>query len=144
MAIVDTQQGATITFGTGGTFNVVSIGRVGQEIPSIDTTHLGTTGQRTMMPGDLETLQAIQVTVQNDPTLADPTLGSVDTQTITGPLPPGGATSEIYAGTGFVTKVEASDFNAGAEALQTKVFTLQYDGGDNSGTALTRTAATLT
>lgn len=143
VATVDTQQGAVISLpGSPGAHNILRIGRVKRSTPVIDSTHLGTSGQRTKLFGDLIDVEQFDVEVQNGPGLAEPTIGTVGTCQITGPVPPGGAAGEIQAGSAAVVAIQESEYNAGSEAIQTKIFTVCFNGGANGGTIYTRTAAT--
>lgn len=137
--LYDTQQGASLTLGTDSlTLRIVSIDALQIEKAVLDITHLGTTGFRPKLQGDLKDAKAIKVVYQNTPTIANPS-NTVQTITITGPTPPGGSTGEIIAGTGFVYQNnENASYSATAEALQTKEFTFIYD----ATTGPTRTAAT--
>lgn len=125
----DTQQGATITLSADSlALRIISIEPVKVQLPVIDTVHLGTTGKRSKIQGDLEEYQGVRVRYQNTPGLANPSK-TAQTIAITGPIPPGGASGEIETGTGFVhQKDEMPGFDSGSEALQVKEFTFIYDG----------------
>lgn len=137
--LYDTQQGATMTLATDSlTLRLISIEPLNIEKAVLDITHLGTTGFRPKLQGDLKDAKAQKVKYQNSPSIANPS-NTVQTITITGPTPPGGATGEIIAGTGFVyMNHENPGYDATSEALQVKEFTFIFDGG----TGPTRTAAT--
>ena len=134
------QQGATFTFGSsGGTWQFMNIGRYSEPIPVLDDTHLGTTGKRTKLPGDLGDPGMITLVLQANPGATMPVIGLVQTGTITGSkvtLP--GGTAENWAGTGFVVDVRSPEFGADTEAIQTIEMDWQYDGK----TGPTRTAGT--
>lgn len=122
------QQGASLTFGTsGGSWNILSIGRYSAPLPKIDDTHLGVTGVREYIPGTLEDPQSFTVTVQAKPSQAYPVKGQVQTITVTSPLE-GAATAETLVGTGFVMDVKTAEFQSGTEAIQTYEFDIQFDG----------------
>lgn len=122
------QQGASLTFGTsGGSWNILSIGRYSAPIPKIDDTHLGVTGVREYIPGTLEDPQSFTVVVQAKPNQAYPVKGQVQTITVTSPLE-GASTAETLAGTAFVMDTRTAEFQSGTEAIQTVEFEIQYDG----------------
>lgn len=122
------QQGASVTFGTsGGTWEFVNIGRYSEPIPVIDDTHLGTTGKRTKMAGDLGDPQLVTIVVQNKPTHTTLVKGLNQTITITGPLN-GATVAEKWAGTGFIVDVRSPEYASDTEAIQTMEIDIQFDG----------------
>lgn len=129
VATYDTQLGATITLGTDSlTLRVVSITPVRRKRGAIRTTHLGTTGANTFMPGELLDYDEIIVMYQNSPGVAQPT-GAAQTITITGPTAAGATTPESSAGTGFVTQDDMlPGFSSENEGLQMKQMTIKFDG----------------
>jgi hypothetical protein len=106
---VGTGHGATIAFTTSNTFapSVISIDGGDVTRPRLDTSHLGTSGARTMIPGDLREVGTWTVTCLANPTtavlLAPPIGSAAETITITlGKTVPASSAGAIYAGTGFV------------------------------------------
>ena len=139
----DTQQGATFAITGLAAFEdaATSIPRTSTPIPVIDATHLGTTGMRTKIAGDLKDPQQFTVTFQHDGSGTMPTIGTVYTITITAPLASGDGTAENWAGTAICTDVRGPDFSSDTEALQTTEIDWQPDGGFGSGSAWAHTAA---
>jgi hypothetical protein len=141
----DTQQGATIAFTGIATFidAAVDIPEVQQKFPTIDCTHLGTTGSRRYIPADLSDVDEFTVKFQHDGSTVLPTLGAIYTVTITAPLATGDATAEKAAGTCIVTSIPTnSQFQSDTPALQVCSLSLKPDGsGTGGGTAWTRTVA---
>lgn len=134
MSIVthDTQHGVTIALSVNSlTLRITSVAPAKSTIPAVESTHHATTGDATMVVGDIEALAPISITYQNNSQLANPTK-VVQTLTITGPTPAGASTGEIMSITGFVTETEESpqyDTATGtAAALQMKTFVFQPDG----------------
>lgn len=64
-----TGRGSTLTFGTTSTFtpDITQIGGFGWNRPSLDTSHLGTVGVRTMRGGDLYTLDPVTASIFIEP-----------------------------------------------------------------------------
>lgn len=105
MADAGVGTGATITLGT-STYdvNIESISQGDSSVPIIDTTHLGTTGARTKIFGELIDWASIDVTAQLDTALLDSmktALGVSQSVTITFPPKSGetaGATAAFTGG----------------------------------------------
>lgn len=119
----DTGHGATLTFGTSAyAFNWTSIDSGEKSRPPIETTHLGTTGERTFMPGDLDDAGELTVPFQWDNTLDEiTTTTTAETITVTYP---GGAT---LAGTGLITRVKRPNLQTGEVSMGE--ITVKWDGG---------------
>lgn len=104
MALIGTST--TITFGTSGwTGEIASVDGPNETREAIDTTHLGTTGNRTFTPATLVDSGEVSLTCWYDPDEPPPIDGAAETITITWPVPSGlsnGATAEF---TGFITSV---------------------------------------
>ena len=123
---IDNGTGTTITFGTTGfTASVTSISFEGVERPSIDTTHLGTTGGRTFIPGDLPDYGSISLDIQFDPDTMPPITAAPETITVTFPLSAGATTPATWAATGFVMGFDA---NAPLEELMTGTISIKISG----------------
>lgn len=117
--MADVATGATITFGTTGfSLQIRSFSIDGIEIPKLDVTHLGTTGYRSFIFGDLKNPGDITMQCWFDPTW-DPTLGTSETITITWP------DSTTWAFTGAITKYSV---NAEEEAVMTADVTVSIAG----------------
>lgn len=100
--MADTGNGATITFGTTGfTGEIISIGGNEASLEALDTSHLGTTGNMTKAPADLVDQGDFSIEFFFDPD-TQPTIGTVETITVTFPVPSGGLTGATLAGTGFI------------------------------------------
>lgn len=130
IATYDTQQGATITFGSDSlTLRLTSVAPLRAAIAIIRATYLGTTGDHEYVPGELKDYAPIPVTYQNSPGLANPSVGTVQTITITGPVAPGGSVAESVTGTAFVSEGDVvPGFSSDSENLQMKSITIKFDG----------------
>ena len=139
IATLDTMHGATIALSVSSlTLRVTSISAAKKTIPVIDSSYHLTTSLATKIFGDLADAQPVTITYQNSPSLASPAIGTVQTLTITGPLPSGASTAEIMSITGAVTDVEDSpqyDTSTGGSAgLQMKSLTFTPDGTTHTHT----------
>jgi hypothetical protein len=127
----DTGHGATVTFGTtswsGKLMGIPT--NLSFTRPRVETTYLGTSTNRTYMPGDLNELGEITLDVMFESAVGLPAIGTVaETITITFPLPGGGAaTAANIAGTGFITATSFPPLQTGA--LQQGSITFTFDGG---------------
>jgi hypothetical protein len=92
----DIGQGAAISFSTGFCARItnVDIGELTRAV--VQTSHMGTTGGHTKMPGDLYDPGDVSVGLQFDTGTAPPILGTEETVTITFP------DGETWAGQGFM------------------------------------------
>ena len=104
---------ATIGFGTSSiTLNWRSISPPAMTRETRDTTHLGSTWE-TAYPGAVKRLGEVSVTAIMDPDQWDAIktlIGAApETITITHPTPPGGASGQTYAFSGFVTNAEPGE-----------------------------------
>ena len=141
--LADTVQGATFAITGLATFldTTTNIPRTSTPMPMIDATHLGTTGQRIRVKGDLTDPQQFTITHQHDGLSVIPVIGTTYTVTITAPLKAGDSVAEKWAGTAVCTDVRGSEFQSDTPALQTAETDWQPDGGYNGGSAWTRTIA---
>lgn len=98
MAVITT--GITITYQTGFLAEILDYNWSGIERVSIETTHMGTTGGRTYMPGTLYDPGEIQVELAFDPeeSPVTPITAAAETVTVT------------YADTAPASTMEASGF----------------------------------
>lgn len=108
MAIADVGTGTTVAFGTSTTFDcqVTGIRINGEEVAVIDITHMGTTGTRSKMFGDLLENVTVDVDIHFDPSETVPTKTS-QTVTFTFPVPTGSTNGATLAGTGGVVSHSA-------------------------------------
>lgn len=125
----DTGHGASITFATSSwTGKIRGIPtNLSKSIPVVNISHLGTSGQEETMPGDLETLDEVEVDVLFEAVTGLPATGTVETITITYPLQASGATTAAnIAGTGFITMIQHPPLQTNQEMLGKIRF--KYDG----------------
>jgi len=95
---VDIATGITITFGTSEfTAEILDVTPPGMSREAIETTHQGTTGQKTFMPADLYDSGELGFDIHFNPDTSPPIGSAAETITITFPS---GAT---WAFTGFMT-----------------------------------------
>lgn len=133
-----TGNSGTISFGTQaftGSWN-----RIGAWQPSrdkIETSHLGTTGYKTFIPGDLDDPGEVTLEVQFDPTASLPSMADPETVTITYPKKVGTNTAASLAGSGFITKAGTPELRNGQVMVQE--ITVAFDG--ITGPAFTKEAA---
>lgn len=100
----DTGNSATVTFGTTGfTARYTGIGQTEQTIPDINKSALATTEFEEYMPGDLTEPGEFECEFQYDPNLR-PSVGTVETITITYPVPAGLTNGATMSGTGYIKK----------------------------------------
>jgi len=115
----DTQQGATFVVATVTLdIGLQEIPSVNETFPTIDSTDLSTTGQRTYIAGDLSDVDEFEVMGYHDGSTALPVKGTSYTVTITAPLASGDATAEDWEGTAICTGISTPSFTGGANALQ--------------------------
>lgn len=132
-AVVDVGTGTTLAAGTTTSFvpKIESLRLNGETIPIIDTTHMGTTGTRTAMTGDLKSRASLDVTCQYNPSLTYPT-GVTETWTLTMPIPSGGTNGATLYGSGTMSEHSA---DIPLEEKMMSDFKIEYLG------AVTRTVA---
>lgn len=143
IATKDTQHGATIALSSDSlTLRVTSIAAASSSVPDVEATYHSTATNAEMVPGDIVALAPISISYQNSPAVANPSLKTTQTLTITGPTPSGASTGEIMSITGYVKQVQDSpqyDTATGSSAgLQMKTFVFQPD-----GTTYTHTVAAV-
>jgi len=122
-------NGTTIAFTTSAfTANVHRIGGANTTRNAVETSHLGTTGQRTRIPGTLTDPGTTEVEFEWDQSFATfpPITAVAETITITYPLKTGETTPAIEAGTGFL--VEAQSPTAQDDTLMMGRYVIQWDG----------------
>lgn len=122
----DVGTGTTVEFPSGTTFphEVTNIAWGGMERGSVETSHLGTTGQRTFIPTDLFDPGAVTLDINFDPTLdindAISKAAGIVTITFTD-----GTSTSTWASTGFMTSF---DFSAPFEEKMTGTAVWKFDG----------------
>jgi len=95
---------STITFGTSSwSANITSIDWSGISRESIETSHLGTTTDKTYIAAALTDPGELSLTVNFDPDTPPPYQSAAETVTLTFPVPSGKSTGATYAATGFIT-----------------------------------------
>ena len=139
----DTVQGATFVITGLAAFEdaTTNIPSTSAPIPVIDATHLGTTGQRIRMVGDLADPQQFTVTHQHDGSGTIPVRGTTYTVTVTMSLASGDGTAEKWAGTAICQDVTSPEASSDTPALQMITTVWQPDGGFGGGSAWTHTVA---
>ncbi len=123
---IGTGNGATIVFGTTGfVANYQRIGGLKFEVPDVPDSHLTTTGNETRRPGDLTELDDVEAEIQYDSDV-QPTLKTVETITITYPVPDGLSNGATMAGTGWLKMFTTSDL--ANNELQIATIMVAFDG----------------
>lgn len=123
--MADTGNGASITMSDGFTAAYTMIGGFEQEIPAIDTSHLGSTTKKTYRPGDLYEPGEFEAEFQYDPN-NQPSIGTTLTITITYPVPSGSSNGATASGTGFIKKRKFAELKN--NELMVGTYTVQWDG----------------
>jgi len=133
-ASVQISTGTTIAFGTSAfAANITGYKPPSSSRASLDTSHMGTTGPRTFIPGDLYDNGELNITIQFNPDTDPPIDGQPETITITYPS---GATWVV---TGFMTNYEPSDMPL--EELLAASCTIKVTGAITITTGTTSTTA---
>lgn len=123
--MADIGTGASLTLGTSGTtFEILSISGNDASVPVIDTTHLGSTTQRSKMTGELIDHGTVDVEILFDPD-DPPPLGVTETITVTFPLPSGQSTAADYSGSASIT---SRNWTVPLEDRMTGSFTITWLG----------------
>jgi len=98
-----------IVFGTSSfSHTLLDVSWDSQTREAIETSHMGTTGYRTFMPGDLVDPGEISMEIEHDPDEPPPITLVAEPITITFPLVAGGSTAATWACSGFITSFSAS------------------------------------
>jgi len=128
-ATKDTGHGASLTFGTTAlAFQWRKIGKVVQSRGKIDDSDLSNTNLKSYLFDDLAEPGDVEIEFVFDPTESMPSINAVaETITITGPIPPDGASAADLEGTGAVTEITASpEFTS--NGLQVGTIKVAFDG----------------
>ena len=127
--MADVGNGATLTLsGDTTSYVIVSITPGGQSIEPLDVSHLGSSGDKEYIPGELKETPEGSAEVLFNADDGLPTVGSTHTITVTFPLVPGGATTAAtLAGTGFITSVEYPELVS--DTVQRATINWKLDGG---------------
>ena len=125
---VDIGTGASVVFTTSAlALNFTSMSLGTQTVDIIDTTHLGTTGQKTVMGGDLVNPGEVTMEFQWDNEAGPSVSPTAEVITITFPQSVSNVTSAAtYAGTGIISSITYPTL--GIEELQTGSLTITWDG----------------
>jgi hypothetical protein len=108
--MADVGTGTTIAFATSSfTAEVMNINGNDISRPDINTTHMGTTGYQTYIPGKLVEGGAIEMELNFDPDAQPPIAGVSESITITFPTPAGGITGADVVFTGYVNSWSWAD-----------------------------------
>ena len=115
----DTGHGTTLAFATTSwAGKIQQLSGFSKSRQKVETSYLGTSGDKTFVPGDLNDWEDVTATVLFECVTGLPALGSADeTITVTYPVPPGGSTGGIVAGTGFITRVKYPQAQTGTIML---------------------------
>lgn len=133
----DTGNSATFALATTGAIgNIRNIGEVAAELGKIETSHLGTVGQKTYIPDDLEEPGEVEVEVEFATGINLPGRGVVETCTITYPLRTGESTAANHAGTGFISRVSTPTLQNG----QLQVMKLRFSFNGDTGPTFTKSS----
>ncbi|MEL7263854.1 MAG: hypothetical protein AAFP69_03445 [Planctomycetota bacterium] len=101
----DTGNGATIAFlNSGFTARIINIGELEQTLGKIDSSHLGTTGDKTYIPEDLGEPGEIAIEFQFDAKQTPPPRGVAETVVVTFPTNSDESSPASYTASGFLTK----------------------------------------
>jgi hypothetical protein len=125
----DVGMGTTIAFATSSftaTITNVDGGDITRNV--IDKTHLGTTGSREKMPGDLVDEGDVTFQFQFDPDVQPPISGVVESITITFPIPSGKSTGATLIGTGFISSWSWGGVDAEDSSLMMGTGVITWDG----------------
>lgn len=105
----DRGHGTTASFSsTGLTGNFRSFGEHEQTIEDIPDDHLES-DKATTVPGDLEDPGEMEFELYFDTSASYPSLGTVETLTITYPTPNGLSNGATHAGTGYIKRIARSE-----------------------------------
>lgn len=108
--MADVGTGTTIVFGTSSfAAEVLQINGENVSRAVIDTSHMGTTGARTKMPGDLHDEGEVTMNIAFNPNNEIPVDAAVETITITFPVPSGDSNGATAAGSGFISGYSWTD-----------------------------------
>ena len=122
--MADIGTGATVTFGTNAwAAQIISAKPSGIVRESFKTSHLGTTGGHTYIPGDLYEPGELEMEVLYNPTVRPTFTATAETITV---VYPNGTGTASLAASGFVTKFMPGDVTL--EGLQMASATVKFSG----------------
>lgn len=125
--MADTGNGTTISFATTGfTGNIHVVGETEQELGKLEDSHLQTETHKTYVPDDLSEPGEFDVEYEWQGQSPPPSKGTVETITITYPVPPGLSNGATLAGSGFIRKRTFPKMQNGQ--LQMGKLTIAWDG----------------
>lgn len=126
--MADSAIGTTLVFTTSSyTLNVLSATPSENAVNALPITTLATTGFREYIPGTIKEAGEMEIVALHDPDL-EPPIGTVDTMTLTWPLPSGQAVAGTLAGTGFVQSFQVQELNSEDDAPMTINISWKWDG----------------
>lgn len=127
--MADVGNGATLTLSAYTTALVISsITPGGQSIEPLDVSHLGSTGDKEYIPGELKETPEGSAEVLFNSGKGLPPVGSTHTITVTFPVHPGETTTaKTLAGTGFITAIEYPELVS--DTVQRATISWKFDGG---------------
>lgn len=127
--MADTGNSASIAFATSSfSANIYMIGSTSQERAALETSHLGTTNQKTFVPDDLIDPGEFEIEFEWDQSFSTfpPISAAAETVTITFPLKSGESTAATLAGSAFVTSSSGPDVENGT--IMRGTMTVKWDG----------------
>ena len=123
--VVDNSTGATFVLGSSAyAVRITGISITGEQAAALKTSHLATTVTHTYIPGDLLEPVQLDCEIFYDPNEPPPT-GTVQTGTLTFPVPSGSTNGATLAGSCFLV---SSGGSLRVEELMTGNFKIQYAG----------------
>lgn len=122
----DVGTGTTIAFATSSfTAEVMNINGNDISRPDINTSHMGTTGYQTYIPGKLIEGGAVEMEIAFDPDSIPPISAVAETITVTFPIPSGQSSGASVAFTGYINAWSWTD---PLEEKMTANITVKVDG----------------
>lgn len=106
MAVKEHGNGVTITFSGGFTAVMYTFDGSETTLPDVEVSTLTTSTVAEFDPGDLEDPGEFTCDIVAATTAAAPTVGTVETVTITYAIPSGASSGATYAGTGYIKGVK--------------------------------------
>jgi|DEB0MinimDraft_3_1074331.scaffolds.fasta_scaffold61550_2 hypothetical protein len=136
--MADTGNGGTLTLSSTGSVGSVRSLNLGEHsLPSIDSSHLGTTNWISSIPGDLADPGEVQIeAIFDQDTAGIPSLGTVEDITITFPIVnAANGTNATYTASGFLTNASLPELVNNELMMMTLTFKLDGVGTEPTFTA---------
>lgn len=124
--MADTGNTATLVLSGGFTANLYVIGATNQQGEDIEDSHLGTTEKKTFIPGDLYDAGEFECEFEWKPSNPLPPMLTVQTATITFPVPAGLSSGGTLAGTAYIKSRSTPELRN--NTLMAGKFTVKWDG----------------